>query len=149
MFLLTGQIVKNSYILAGTYFVLDHTWIAFNTQFGPQCKDWNIRYWARQISALFCKLVAQILHSDCVKGLRAVKSLKQIKFAVAWGELKAKKLFSETMINKIFKTNSGFHVKQCSMGKVQFAFFRCFWLVLTKFSFWEEDWALGYNSMKF
>ena len=35
------------------------------------------------------------------------------------------------------------------MGKVQFLFFSSFLLVSTKFSFWEKDWALGYNSMKF
>ena len=34
------------------------------------------------------------------------------------------------------------------MGKVQFQFLNSFLLLLTKFSFWEEDWALGYNSMK-
>ena len=35
------------------------------------------------------------------------------------------------------------------MGKVQFPFSSSFVLVLTKFSFWQEDWALGYNSTKF
>ena len=54
-----------------------------------------------------------------------------------------------TTIHKIFETNSSFHVKQCTTGKVQFLFFSSFLLVLTKFSFWEEDWALGYNSMIF
>ena len=34
------------------------------------------------------------------------------------------------------------------MGKVQFQFLNSFLLVLIKFSFWEEDWALGYNCMK-
>ena len=28
-------------------------------------------------------------------------------------------------------------------------FFKSFLLVLTKFAFWQEDWALGYYSMKF
>ena len=31
-------------------------------------------------------------------------------------------------------------------GKVQFQFLNSFLFLLTKFSFWEEDWALGYNS---
>ena len=35
------------------------------------------------------------------------------------------------------------------MGKVEFLFSSSFLLVSTKFSFWEEDWALGYNSIKF
>ena len=54
-----------------------------------------------------------------------------------------------TAIHKIFETNSSFHVKQRTTGKVQFLFFSSFLLVLTKFSFWEEDWALDYNSMTF
>ena len=40
-------------------------------------------------------------------------------------------------------------LKQRPKGKVQILFFKNFLLVLTRFSFWEEDWALGYNSMKF
>ena len=43
------------------------------------------------------------------------------------------------IIYKIFETNSSFHVKQCTMGRVQFAFFGRFLQVLTKFSFWAED----------
>ena len=35
-----------------------------------------------------------------------------------------------------------------TMGKVQFLFFSNFLQVLATFTFWEEDWALGYNSMK-
>ena len=35
------------------------------------------------------------------------------------------------------------------MCKVQFLFFKIFLIVLKKNSFWEEDWALGYNSTKF
>ena len=54
-----------------------------------------------------------------------------------------------TTIHRIFKTKSSFHVKQRTTGKVQLPFFSSFLLVLIKFSFWEEDWALGYNSMKF
>ena len=56
--------------------------------------------------------------------------------------------FNATTIHRIFKTNSSFHVKQGTTGKVQFLFFSSFLIVLTKFSFWEEDWALGYNSME-
>ena len=40
-------------------------------------------------------------------------------------------------------------MKQFPTGRVQFLYFRSFLLVLTKFLFWKEDWALGYNSMKF
>ena len=53
-----------------------------------------------------------------------------------------------TSIHKIFETNSSFHVKRRTTGKDQFLFFSSFLLVLTQFPFWEEDWALGYSSMK-
>ena len=38
------------------------------------------------------------------------------------------------MTHIIFETNSSFHVKERTTGKV---------------SFWQEDWALGYHSMEF
>ena len=65
--------------------------------------------------------------------------------------LKYKEFFNlgATTIHKIFETNSSFHVKQRTTGKVQFLFFSSFLLVSTKFSFWEEYWALGNNSIKF
>ena len=48
-----------------------------------------------------------------------------------------------TTIHRIFEANSSFHVKQHTTGKVQFLFCNSFLLVLAKFSFWKEDWALG------
>ena len=58
-------------------------------------------------------------------------------------------LFSDTTIlAKIYETNFSVSVKQRTTGKVQFQFLNSFLLVLTKFSFWEKDWALSYNSMK-
>ena len=54
-----------------------------------------------------------------------------------------------TTIHKILETNSSFCVKQGTTGKVQFLFFSSFLLILTKFSFWEKNLALGYNSTKF
>ena len=56
--------------------------------------------------------------------------------------------FCATTIYKIIETISSFHVKQRTTGKVQFLFFSSFLLVLTKLSFWGEDWAVGCNSMK-
>ena len=63
--------------------------------------------------------------------------------------VRSKKLLPETIMDKIFETNSSFHVKQRTTEKIQFLFSRSFLLVLSKISFWEEDWALGYNSLKF
>ena len=65
------------------------------------------------------------------------------------GRVRSKKLFSETSMDKIFEKSSGFHIKWCITGKVQYLFSRSLLLVLTKFSFREEDWALDYTSMKF
>ena len=42
-----------------------------------------------------------------------------------------------------------FHVKWRSVGKVSFLFFKSVLLVLTKVSFWQQAWAIGYYSMKF
>ena len=66
MCLLTVPIVRNSHILAGIYFiflsnVLDQTWKAFNTKFGPQWKGRESSYQVRQSLAFFWKLVALIL----------------------------------------------------------------------------------------
>ena len=58
-------------------------------------------------------------------------------------------LVDTTTTDKIFEKNSSFHVKQRTTRKNQFLFSRSLLLVLAKFSFWEEDWALGYDSMKF
>ena len=59
-----------------------------------------------------------------------------------------KSLFS-TISYKIFETNSSFHVKLRTTGKVYSRFFETFLLVLTTFFSWQEDWTLGYHSMKF
>ena len=65
-------------------------------------------------------------------------------------DYKKKKLEKVRLIilGKIYETNFSVSVKQGTTRKVQFQFLNNFSLVLTKFSFWEEDWALGYNSMK-
>ena len=63
--------------------------------------------------------------------------------------LSHRNLFVTTIMDKIFEKNSSFLVKQRTMGKVQFLLFWSFLLALTKLSFLKEDWALGYNSMKF
>ena len=54
-----------------------------------------------------------------------------------------------TITHKIFETNSIFQVKEPTTEKFSFLFFKSFILVSTKLSFWQEDWALGYDSMKF
>ena len=43
----------------------------------------------RQILSLICKLFAQILGWNCVKGLRFTKIVEQIKFEGVWGKFEA------------------------------------------------------------
>ena len=52
-------------------------------------------------------------------------------------------------MEKIFERSSIFYVEYRTKGKLQFLVFISFLLVLTKSLFWEEDWVLGYNSVKF
>ena len=63
-------------------------------------------------------------------------------------QVRSKILFPETIFAKIYEINLSVSVKQLSAGKVQLQYLNIFLLVLTKFSFWDEDRALGYNSMK-
>ena len=48
-----------------------------------------------------------------------------------------------TIMDKIFETNYSFLAKERITGKIQFLFLRSFLLILAKFSFYEEDWALA------
>ena len=53
-----------------------------------------------------------------------------------------------TIIHNIYETTLVFMWNK-NMEKFQFLFFSTFLLVSTKLLFWEDDWALGYNSRKF
>ena len=58
-------------------------------------------------------------------------------------------MFPETIIHKVSETISDFHMTQRTTGKVKFLFSKSFFAVLTKFIFWQAEWALGYHSVKF
>ena len=53
-----------------------------------------------------------------MKSLRITKIIKQIRFEGVWGKLESRKGFPETIIHKIFETNSSFCGKECTTGKV-------------------------------
>ena len=53
-----------------------------------------------------------------MKDLRLTKVCKEIKFEGVWAKLEAKKLFSKTIIHKIFETNSSLHAEWRITGKV-------------------------------
>ena len=48
-------------------------------------------------------------------------------------------------MNILYEANYSLHGKDHTTRKVQFLFLLSFLLVLTKFSFWVEDWVLGNN----
>ena len=50
-------------------------------------------------------------------------------------------------MDKLFETDASFPLKKSIREKVQFLFLRSFLLLLTKFLFWEEDWARDYNEV--
>ena len=60
-----------------------------------------------------------------------------------------KNRFSETISCKMFETNSSFHLTQRTKEKVEFLFLKSFVAELTKYFSWQDDWTLGYDSMKF
>ena len=82
------------------------------------------------------------------KALELPKFSKEISLRGS-GKFKTKKRFPETISYKIFETDSSFHLKQCTSGKVSWLIFWTFLLLLAKFSFWQGDWALGHQSIKF
>ena len=59
-----------------------------------------------------------IRSKNSVKDLRVTKYVKENRFEGVWGELELKKKLPETITDKILETNSSFHVKQCTTGKV-------------------------------
>ena len=52
-------------------------------------------------------------------------------------------------MDKTFERNFSFHDKKRTTGKFLFPFLSSFLLVSTKFLFWEEEWRLGNDSIKF
>ena len=58
-------------------------------------------------------------------------------------------MFLETIIHKISKTGSNFHVKGHTIGKLSFLLLKSVLLALKKLWFWQKDWVLGYHSMEF
>ena len=53
-----------------------------------------------------------------MKDLSVTTIVKEIKFERVWVKLELKAMFLETMIDKIFETNSSFYVKYHATGKV-------------------------------
>ena len=127
--LLTALIIKNSRILAEIYFIL------LRKRPRPNLKGFQYQTWTSvnraekqlssktNLSAFIANYLLKCQVKSSVKGLRFTKIVKQIKLEGVLGQVRSKKMFPETIIHRVIETNSSSHVKQCTMGKVQFLFF--------------------------
>ena len=83
-----------------------------------------------------------------MKGLQVTRIIKEINFEDIWGELEAKNCFQIQPFTKYLRQTLVFMCND-AYGKVKFLFLKSFLLVLKKILFWQEYWALVYNSRKF
>ena len=84
-----------------------------------------------------------------MKGLRVTKIVKEIKFEGVWDELEAKNCSQRQLFTKYVKLTLVFMRNSALRERFNFCFSRVFLVVLTKFSFLQEDWALAYEALKF
>ena len=66
-----------------------------------------------------------------------------------WIKRRVNDFLKPKICHKISETNSCFRVRYCNTGKVLLLFLGTFLLVLTKLSFWQGEWTLGYHFLKF
>ena len=127
MSFLTVLTVKNSHILTGIFFIFLKERLRPNSKscktiFGPQRKDRKSSYHVRQISALFCKLVALNLGQNCVKDIKVTKIVKQIKFQGTWAILEAKNYFQRQPRTKYLRKTLAFLWNRALREKFNFYF---------------------------
>ena len=84
-----------------------------------------------------------------MKGLRFTKIFKEIKFEGVCCKLKSKEVIQRQSVQKYIRRSVIFTWNSAVREKFHFYILEVFWLVLSKFSFLQEDVALGYYSMKF
>ena len=115
MFLLTDPYVKNSHIKATIYFIFlknlqTHIWKSFNTKFNLS---------KRMEKAVINQSKFWHLFKTQLRG-------------------KSKKISPETIVYKISETNSSFHLKKRTTGKVLFDFFKFCFAGISKILILEE-----------
>ena len=143
MSLLTVLIVKNSHILAGTYFIFLKKHRVLNLK-GFQYQIWtSLKRSGKFLSSeanfnIFSHVSCSNFRLKLCQGSLRYKNCQKNQIWGGLGRVRSTKLFTETTIHKILQTNSSFYVKQCSTGKVKFLFFSGYLLILTKFSFWRK-----------
>ena len=143
MSLLTFLILKNSHSQYGIYYIFLKKRLAINLK-GFQNQIGNsVEIMKKQLSSkpkfreslqTFC---SNLRLKPCQRpySYKRLPCRQNLQGSVVSSN---KKLYPEIIIHKIFQTNSSYHVKQRTIGKVQFLFFRRFLLVLTNYSFQEE-----------
>ena len=55
-------------------------------------------------------------------------------------------LFALRILERIFGTKQRYSVKLDRTKKIWHVFLRVFWVLMSRFKFWKEDWVLGYVS---
>ena len=88
-------------------------------------------------------------HTHTLTQTHTHKFVKQIKSKQVWSELEAKHYFRRQSFQKYLRHILVFVLNSAFRKKLNFYFSWRFLVVLTKFSFWEEDKELGNNSMRF
>ena len=101
--------------------ILKQAWKSFSAKFRPKWKDQRSTYHVRHILALFCNLIALILIKTVWKALELPKLSKKLSLKGS-GASERQKMFSETVIHKIFDINSSFNMKYCTIRKVKSLF---------------------------
>ena len=153
MSILIALIFKKFSILVEFYFIFPKEHRRLNLK-GFQCQIWTSvkRLWKYLSSktnlSTFLQFSCSKFRLKLFQRPSSCKNCQIDEFGRSLRWVRGKKLFAEITIHKILEINSNFYVKYRSTVKDQFRFFNSFLLTLIKFSFWEEDWALGYNYMK-
>ena len=95
--------------------------------------------------AVFCNLITLTLNQNSVKDLRFPKVSKKLSLEGSEVSQNKKKRFPEASSHKKSETNSSFHWKRRTTGKVQFLFSRSLLLLLLKTSFLQRDRAIKFK----
>ena len=97
--------------------ILNETWNAFSTMSGPQWKGSKSRDQVRQILAHFLQTSYSNVKLKLLKALQLPK-LSKSKVWTSLLRIRSKKLFAETILEKIFETCGSFHGKEHTVRKV-------------------------------
>ena len=81
-----------------------------------------------------------------MKDLRVTKIVKEIKFEGVWGELEVIICFQRQPFTKYLRLTLVSMWNSALREKFKSLFFNSFLLVMTRFTFCQKNWALGYHS---